>query len=175
MIKNYFKIALRNLVKNKVYSFINIFGLATGMAVAMLIGLWIYDEVTFDKNHENYDRIAQVKQNQSFNGKKETYNSMPALMAEEIRLNYGSDFKYVLQSSWNSSHILKAGEKKFTKRGSFFEPQVTEMLSLKMLKGTRAGLKEPYSILLSESVAKAYFGDAEPMDKILKIDNKFDV
>ncbi|WP_435357064.1 ABC transporter permease [Emticicia sp. SJ17W-69] len=175
MLKNYFKIALRNLVKNKVYSFINIFGLATGMAVAMLIGLWIYDEVTFDKNHENYDRIAQVKQHQSFNGKKETYNSVPALMAEEIRLNYGSDFKYVLQSSWNSSHILTVGEKKFTKNGSFFEPQVTEMLSLKMLKGTRAGLKEPYSILLSESVAKAYFGDADPMDKIIKIDNKYDV
>ncbi|CAH0996229.1 hypothetical protein EMA8858_02360 [Emticicia aquatica] len=175
MIKNYFKIALRNLVKNKVYSFINIFGLATGMAVAILIGLWMYDELTFDQNHENYERIAQVKQHQSFNGKKETYNSMPAVMAEEIRINYGSDFKYVLQSSWNSSHILKVGEKKFTKNGSFFEPQVTEMLSLKMLKGTRAGLKEPYSILLSESVAKTYFGDTDPMDKIIKVDNKYDV
>lgn len=175
MIKNYFKVAFRNLVKNKVYSFINILGLATGMAVAMLIGLWIYDELAFDKNHENYERIAQVKQHQSFNSKKETYNSVPAVLAEEIRNNYGSDFKYVLQSSWNSSHILTVGEKKFTKNGSFFEPQVTEMLSLKMLKGTRAGLKEPYSILLSETVAKAYFGDADPMDKIMRVDNKYDV
>ncbi|GGD61202.1 ABC transporter permease [Emticicia aquatilis] len=145
------------------------------MAVAMLIGLWIYDELTFDKNHENYDRIAQVMQHNLYNGKRETQMSNPAVMAEEIRNNYGSDFKYVLQSSWNSSHILTAGEKKFTKSGSYFEPQVTEMLSLKMLKGTRDGLKEPYSILLSESVAKAYFGDADPMDKIMKIDNKTDV
>ena len=175
MIKNYFKIALRNLVKNKVYSFINIFGLATGMSVAMLIGLWIYDEISFDKHHENYAQIAQVMQHNLYNGKKETQMSNPAVMAEEIRNNYGSDFKYVLQSSWNSSHILTAGEKKFTKNGSYFEPQVTEMLSLKMLKGTRNGLKEPYSILLSESVAKAYFGDTDPMDKVMRIDNKTDV
>lgn len=175
MIKNYFKVALRNLVKNKVYSFINIFGLATGMSVAMLIGLWMYDEISFDKHHENYDRIAQVMQHNLYNGKKETQMSNPAVMAEEIRNTYGSDFTYVLQSSWNSSHILTAGEKKFTKNGSYFEPQVTEMLSLKMLKGTRDGLKEPYSILLSESVAKAYFGDTDPMNKVMRIDNKTDV
>ncbi len=175
MIKNYFKVAFRNLVKNKVYSFINIFGLATGMSVAMLIGLWMYDEISFDKHHENYDRIVQVMQHNLYNGKKETQMSNPAVMAEEIRNNYGSDFTYVLQSSWNSSHILTAGEKKFTKSGSYFEPQVTEMLSLKMLKGTRDGLKEPYSILLSESVAKAYFGDTDPMNKVMRIDNKTDV
>lgn len=172
---NYLKVAFRNLIKNKVYSFINIGGLSVGMGVAILIGLWIYDELSYDKYHQNYDRIAQVMQHNLYNGKKETQQSNPAVMAEEIRNNYGSDFKYVLQSSWNSTHILTAGEKKFSKSGSFFEPQVTEMLSLKMLKGTRAGLKEPYSILLSESLAKAYFGDADPLDKLMKIDNKTDV
>ena len=68
MIKNYFKIAWRNLVKNKGYSAINIGGLAVGMAVAILIGLWVYDELSYDKYHENYDRIAQVIQHANFNG-----------------------------------------------------------------------------------------------------------
>ncbi|RYU96111.1 ABC transporter permease [Emticicia agri] len=175
MISNYFKIAFRNLLKYKGYSFINIFGLATGMAVAILIGLWIYDELSYDKYHQNYDRIAQVMQNQTYNGQVATHTSMPHKMAEEIRNNYGSDFKYVLQSSWTSSHILSVGEKKFSKSGNFFEPQVTEMLSLKMLKGTRAALNEPNSIILSESYAKAFFGNADPMDKIMRLDNKTDV
>ena len=175
MIKNYFKIAFRNLLKNKGYSFINIAGLATGMAVALLIGLWIWDELTYNKYHVNYDRIAQVWQHNIYNGERGSQISNPYLMAEEIRNNFGSDFKYVLQSSWNFTHIIAYGDKKFNKDGSYFEPAVTEMLSLKMLKGTRDGLKEPYSILLSESTAKAFFGDADPMNKLLRIDNKQDV
>ena len=175
MIKNYLKIAYRNLIKNKVYSFINIAGLATGMAVAMLIGLWIYDELSYDTYYENYDRIAQVMQHQNYNGETGTQVANPAVMAEEIRNNYGDDFKYVLQSSWTSSHILAVGDKKFIKTGNYFEPEVTEMLSLKMLKGTRAGLQDPNSILLSESLAKAYFGTGNPLGKLMKIDNKEDV
>ena len=175
MFKNYFKIAFRNLVKNKVYSFINIVGLATGMGVAMLIGLWIHDELAFDTNFENYDRLAQVMQHQTFNSEKGTQTANPYKMAEAILELYASDFKYVIQSSWNSSHVLAVGDKKITKSGTYFEPEVTEMLSLKMLKGTRAGLKEPNAVLLSESTAKAFFGNSDPMDKIVRIDNKTDV
>jgi putative ABC transport system permease protein len=175
MLKNYFKIAFRNLIKQKGYSFINIAGLATGMAVAILIGLWIWDELSYDKYHQNYDRLAQVWQNNIYNGVTQSQMANPYLMGEEIRSNFGSDFKYVLQASWNNSHILTVGEKKFNKNGYYFEPQVTEMLSLKMLKGTRDGLKEPYSILLSESTAKAYFGNADPMNQLMRINNKHDV
>ena len=175
MIANYFKIAFRNLIKHKGYSFINIFGLATGMSVAILIGLWIYDELSYNKHHQNYAKIAQVMQHNLYNGEIGTQTSNPGLMAQEIRNNYGSDFKYVLQSSWTSGHILTAGEKKFTKTGNYFEPEITDMLSLKMLKGTKDGLKEPFSILLSESVAKAYFGNADPINQLMKIDNKRDV
>src|SRR5712664_3062724 len=130
MIRNYFKIAIRNLTKNLGYSFINIAGLATGMAVALLIGLWIWDELTFNKYHENYDRIAQVWQHNIYNGNIGSQVANPYLMAEEIRNTYGSDFKYVLQSSWNFTHILTIGEKKFNKAGSYFESGVTEMLGL---------------------------------------------
>ncbi len=175
MIKNYFKIAWRNLLKSKGYSAINIGGLAVGMAVAMMIGLWIWDELSFDKYHKNYDRIARVMQNQLFNGVVESQFSNPYKLSQEIKSKYGSDFKYVLQSSWNSQHTLAYGEKKLLKQGMFFERQAPDMLSLKILKGTADGLKEMNSIMLSESVAKAYFGNEDPINKILRLDNKADV
>jgi putative ABC transport system permease protein len=175
MFKSYFKIGWRNLLKNKGASFINIGGLAAGMAAAMLIGLWVYDELTFDKNFENYDRIAQVMQNQTFNGKVETWWSQSRLIATELRNTYGSDFKYVIMSSWKGDHKLTFGDKSFLKQGAYMEPGVTEMLSLKMIKGTRAGLNDPHSILLSQSAADAIFGDDEPVEKIIRVDDKLDV
>jgi len=175
MIRNYFKIAWRNLIKSKGYSAINIGGLAVGMAVAMMIGLWVYDELTFDKYHKNYDRIAQVMQHANFNGKIETQTANPALMGPELRNKFGSDFKYVVQSSWTGSHLLTVGNKHITKVGNFFEPDAPEMLTLKMLKGTRAGLKDPYSIMLSASAAESIFGKDDPINKTIKFDRKFDV
>ena len=175
MIKNYFKIAWRNLVKSKGYSAINIGGLAVGMAVAMLIGLWVHDELSFNKYHANYDRIAQVMQHANFNGKIESQIANPAVMGPEIRAKHGSDFKYVVQSSWIGGHLLTIGNKNISKVGIFFEPEAPEMLTLKMLKGTRAGLKDPYSILLSASTAEAIFGDTDPLNKVLKLDRTADV
>ncbi len=175
MIKNYLKIAWRNIIINKGYAAINIGGLAVGMTVAMLIGLWIYNELSFNKNFEHYNRIAQVWQNQSFNGITGSQVANPAVMAETIRNDFGSDFTYVLQSSWNFDKALSYGDKVFFKSGSYFEPKVTEMLSLKMIRGSRDGLQEMHSILLSESVAKVFFGTEDPMGKIIKVDNKTDV
>lgn len=171
MIKNYFKIAFRTLTKNKAYSFINITGLAMGMAVATLIGMWVYDEISYDRYHKNYDRIAQVMQHQTRNGEIGTQDSNPYPLGEELRRNYGTDFKHVLMASWNVPHILNYGDKKISKRGMYIEPAAPEMLTLNMRKGTWAGLKEPYSIILSESAAKTFFGDADPMDKVIKMDN----
>ena len=176
MIKSYFKIAWRHLLRNKGYSFINISGLAMGMAVSILIGLWMRDELTFNTYHKNNDRIAQVMQHQTSNGKIVSHVSVPPTMAEGIREAYGSDFKYALQASWNFEHTLTYGEKMFLEPGIFFEPDVTHMLSLKMVKGSMDGLKKDMnSVLLSESVAQAYFGDEDPLDKIMRIDNKSDV
>ena len=175
MIKNYFKIAWRNLIKNKGYSAINIGGLAIGMAVAMLIGLWIWDEMSYNKYHKNYDRIARVMQHQLFNGEIGTQFSNPAVLSQQIRDKHGSDFTYVLQSSWNFEHTLAYGEKKLLKSGSFFEPGVADMLSLKIIKGTAKELKDPYSIMIAESVARAYFGNDDPINKTLKLDNKADL
>ena len=171
MIKNYFKIAWRNLVKNKASSFINIGGLAVGMAVVMLIGLWIYDEISFDRYHKNYNRIAQVIQNVTNNGEVQTWFSEPYPLAAELRKNYGSDFKSVVMSTGINGHIIALGDKKLTKNGAYMEAGGPDLFSLKMLKGDKNALKDPTSMLLSASTAKAYFGDADPMGKMLKIDN----
>ncbi len=177
MFSNYLKIAWRNLVRNKVYSAINIGGLAVGMAVAMLIGLWVYDELTFNTYHNRYERIAQVMQHQTVDGQISTNYSIPLPLEAELRSQYGknSPIKRIVLASWIYGHGLDMGDQKFVRKGGFMQPDAPEMLSLRMLKGTRQGLRDPGSILLAESVAKAYFGDTDPMGKILKLDNKMAV
>jgi putative ABC transport system permease protein len=176
MIRNYIKIAWRNLIKNKVSSLINVSGLALGMSVATLIGLWIYDELSFDKYHQNYDRIALVIQNVTNNGNKRTLFQVPFPLGDELRKSYGSDFKHIVMSSGSETHILTFNDKKLSKSGYYMEPEALEMLNIKMLTGSnKDGLTDPSSILLSQSVAKAFFGDADPMGKIIKIDNKLNV
>src|SRR5450432_3309436 len=175
MLKNYFKIAWRNLGKSKVSSFINIGGLAVGMAVALLIGLWVYDELSFDKYHSNYDYIAQVMQHQTFNGKIGSQEAIPYPLGDELRNKYGSNFKYVVMASWVGDHILSIGDKKLSQKGIYMEPDAPRMFTLKMLKGNYDGLKEMNSVLISASNAKAFFGDEDPINKVFKIDNKLSV
>jgi putative ABC transport system permease protein len=175
MIKSYFKIAWRNLVKSKGYSAINIGGLAVGMAVAMLIALWIYDELNYNKVHKNYDHIVQVMQHQTFNGETGTQSSIPIPLAGELKSKYGSNFKYLVMASWQGKRILSAGEKKISIEGNYMDVGAPRMLTLKILKGNYNGLNDPHSIMLSATAAKAVFGDEDPMDKTMRIDNKLDV
>ena len=175
MLVNYFILAWRNLIKSKGYSAINIGGLAVGMAVAMMIGMWIWDEVNYNKFHKNYHRIARVMQNQTYNGQVSSQFSNPAVLSQEIRAKYGADFKHVIQSSWNFQHTLAVGEKKLLQSGAFMEPGVTDMLSFNILKGVKQGLNDPKSIMINASLAKALFGDADPLNKIVRLDDKHEV
>ncbi|HRE67063.1 MAG TPA: ABC transporter permease [Cyclobacteriaceae bacterium] len=176
MLRSYFKIAIRNLIKNKGYTFINIAGLASGMTVALLIGLWIWDEITYNTYHKNYDRLAQVWQHNLYNGVKASQVSNPYVMAEEIRNTYGSDFKYVLQSTWNFGRVLTVGDKMFSKAGMYWEPGVLDMLSIKLIHGSpETALKDPHSILLSQTVSSAYFGDSNPVGQTMRVNNQSDV
>ena len=172
MLRNYFKTAFRNLRRNRASSVINIGGLAIGMAVAIQIGLWIHDELSFNKNFAHYGRIARVMQNVTNNGEVQTWNSLPFPLAEELRKNYGSDFKRVILNSNWGDHMLAYDQKKLTTAGGYFEQGAPDMFSLKMVKGNTSGLDEPSTVFLSVSAAKAYFGDENPLDKILKIDNQ---
>lgn len=175
MLKNYFKIAFRNLSRNKINSSINIGGLAVGMAVTFLIGLWIFDEMSFDKQFDNYEHIAKIRQNTTINGNTQTGKAVPIPLAEELRIRYKNYFKYIVMSSYRMDHNLSFGDKNFVEHGVFFEPQAPDMLTLKMVEGTRAGLNDPHSILISESLASTLFGDEDPMNKVMQIDNKMQV
>jgi len=171
MFKNYLKITWRNLVKNKVYSALNISGLAAGMAVALLIGLWMWDELSFDKNFNHYDRIAQVMQSQTYNGVVRSGKAIPIPLDEELHRSYGANFKYIVMASWTWDHVLTVGDKKISRGGSFMGSDAPKLFSLNMLKGDGDGLSDPSSMLVSQSVAKALFGDADPLGKMVKVDN----
>jgi putative ABC transport system permease protein len=172
MIRNYFKIAWRNLIKNKGYSLINISGLAIGMGIVLLIGLWIGDEITYNKSFGNYDRLVKVEQNSTHGGNILTYTSVPIPLSDELRTKYGADFKQVVMTSFNDTHTLAFGDKLLNKSGMFAQPEIVDLLTLKMIRGSRAALNDPSSLLISQSLATAIFGQEDPINKSLKLDNK---
>jgi len=170
MLKSYFKIAWRNLLRNRKSSFINIAGLAVGMAVAILIGLWIRSEVSFNKDNRNYNRVASVMQNLNQNGEIQTWDGLPWPLAEVLRTKYKEDFKAVSLVNWVNS-VLQYQGKPSAQNGLFLESAGPAMLDLKMIKGERNAFSDPNTILLSQSAAKAIFGDEEPMNKILLVEH----
>lgn len=177
MYKSYFKIGWRKLLRNKGHSFINIGGLAAGMTVAILIGLWIHDELSFNKYHKNYESIAQIRRggidpatSTIVGGYAVQYPLGPVLKNE-----YQRYFKHVVRAWWLGNYTLTVGEKKISKTGQFIEEGAIEMLSLKMLQGSTQSLADQYSIVLSNSTAKAIFGNEDPMHKTITIDNTVEV
>jgi putative ABC transport system permease protein len=175
MLKNYLKIIFRNLWKNKGYSVINIGGLAIGMGVAMLIGLWIYDELSFNRYFKNYDRIGQVLQNQVEHSEKKTSFSLPVPYVEELKTHYAGNFKRIIASTQTGENILTAGDTKLSRNGHFIEPGALEMFALRMVQGSWSALDDQQGIVLSQSTASALFGDANPMNKIVKVDTELNL
>lgn len=173
MFKNNLKIAWRNLIKNSVSSFINIGGLAVGMAVVILIGLWIHDELAFNKYFHNYDRIGQVMTKWKLATGARTSQPMP--LGTSLQAAYKQDFKSVILSTQSEDHVVVFGDKKFRQSGKFMQPEGAAMFSLKILKGSHDGLRDLNSILIGESLAKKLFGDADPINRVLKMDNNLNV
>lgn len=177
MFTNYFKIAWRNFVRNKAHSFINVGGMAVGMAVATLIGLWVYDEVTFNESHQNYNSIAQVRRYFTDPNTRETngVDGMQLPMNAVLKNNYRQYFKHVVIAWWLNDYSLSTADKKMLRKGQFIEGEGLDMLSLKMLKGNYGSLNDLHSIVISKSTAEAFFGKEAPLNKRLKIDNRMDV
>jgi len=140
------------------------------MAVAMLIGLWVYDELSFNRHFKHYDRIAKLWQFVKFDVEKASYDVMPIPLGPELRNNY-PDFEAV-GLSVTRNVILTAGEQKLLKTGNYVEPDLINMLSLNVVSGTAFGSNDVNSILLSETLAKAMFGTENPLNKLIKLNNK---
>jgi len=175
MFRNYLKIAWRNMLHNKVYSALNIVGLAAGMAVALLIGLWIYSQYTYDRFLPGYNQLYQVKLNFYHSGEIQTQQGSALPLIEEFRKNY-PEVKYASETDWGSQHSLVVADKKLSPWGLAVGADFLKMFPYPLLKGNfNSVFKEPNSILLTESVAKALFGDQDPINKTIRIDNKNNV
>ena len=174
MLQNYLKIAWRNLFQNKTLSFVTIFGLSLGMAFAILIGLWIQYERSYDTFHTNRDRIAMVQRHQVINDQKVTANGVMLPLYDELRLKY-PQIKRASRIIDLESNLV-TGNNKFTKKGEYVDPDFLKMLTFSLVIGDpETALKDPNSIVLTESLAKALFGTHDPIGKIVKLDNQYNV
>ncbi|TDW95804.1 ABC transporter permease [Dinghuibacter silviterrae] len=168
---SYMKVALRNFRNGKMHSLINISGLSVGMAVAVLIGLWIMDELSYNTYHANYSQTAQVMIHGTQNGSGFADGSVPIPLAQAIRSTHGSDFERIgLATFPGGGHTLAAGDNKFTEPGAFMEQEASDILALKLRKGSLS-LSDPHTILLSETTAQKLFGARDPIGRIVKMDN----
>jgi ABC-type antimicrobial peptide transport system permease subunit len=178
MLQHFFKMALRGLRQNKSFSFLNVAGHSTGMAVAMLIGLWVWNEWTYDHFHANADRIYQVKMTDMVNGEKQTWQSVPLPMAEALPKSF-PEVKRTAEMDWGGGHGLKNGDKVFVKDGYQVGPDFLEIFTFPMLAGDQAtALRKPNSIVLTAETGEAVFGHSNYGDMVgkpLKVDNFFDM
>lgn len=172
MIRNFFKVAYRNLLRNKGFSAINITGLAVGMASAILILLWIQDELSYDEFHENKDRIYEVWNRLPSDGKIRCWNTVPAPLARTLEKDLPEVERAVRVESDNEM-LLSVGDKKIIKSGNIVDTGFLQMFSFPMLKGNPStALNDMHSVVLTEKTAKSLFGNEDAMGKIVKIDNK---
>ena len=171
MLRNYFKIAFRSLLKNPGYSFINIGGLAIGIAASILILLWVADEYSYDRFHTNYNSIYKLYQSQQWAQGIGTGPSMPFPMKEAVK-NKSSQIKYVVMTNWGEGNMLQVGEKRLNKMGLSASEDFLKMFSFGMVKGdVNTALADPTSIVITESTAKSFFDNQDPINQLIKIDN----
>jgi putative ABC transport system permease protein len=175
MISNNLKIAFRSITRSKGYSVINIAGLAVGMSVTMLIGMWVYDELSFDHYHKNFERIGEVYQHQRYTDGLTNTAQAPGPVGSELKANYHDDFKTVVRMWWPSAHSLSIGDQRITQSGTFMDAEAPEMFSFRMIRGTTDALKDQSSVIISETTAKGLFGEADPMEKMIRLDNALDL
>jgi len=176
MFRNYFLITVRNLFKNGFYSFINIAGLAIGITCSILILLWVDDEVSFDKFHSKVDRIQQVWVTASFDGKINSWTSVP-LPTYEAMKTANNHIKRSLVTDWGGQHLLTVNDDtRLYKKGYFVSEEFLEMFDFPLVAGNASQvLDDPSVIVISESTAKALFGDEDPINKVIRLDNEHDV
>lgn len=172
MFINYFKIAIRNLQRNAIYSFINITGLAVGITCGILILLWVWNETNYDQFHTNADRLGQVWVHNEFSDNIATYNAVPLPLYEFLK-TFDSRIKNVGIAHWPYEQLLTVGEIKLEQTGQFVTPEFLEMFQFPFVKGSPASIKDPASIILTESVAKTLFGTADPMNQSVVLDNNY--
>lgn len=171
MLKNYLKIAFRFLLKHKTYSALNIFGLALGMACSLLILLYVVDELNYDQFHEKSDRIYRIVSDVSV--------VQPGPLARVLREDVAEVqevTRMYSESLWGRSGLISHGEKHFYTDGFLMaDPNFFEVFSFQFITGdAKTALADPSSIVITEDMARKYFGSKNPVGEILTFENSFD-
>ena len=173
MIKNYLKISLRNLVRNKNYTLLNICGLALGMTVAIFIALYVNDELSYNKYHDNYDHIAKVYRKNSTGMISQILTTG---FGTQLKADYGSYFKYIaLLRQRLEQRVISYDNKEFTEGGYFIQSDGPKMFTFNMIYGSRNGLEEFGSIIISQSLSQKLFGNTNPVNKTINMNDQWDL
>jgi len=172
MIRNYLKTAIRQLIKNKGYSFLNIFGLSLGMTCALLILLWASDEFRYNRFHKNYPSLYQVMENQHYEGKTYTFAALPGKFGPAIKQEL-PEIKYSARLNWASRSLVTLGDKSIYERGYYADADFLKMFSFRVIRGDTADLlKEPTTIVITDKMAERFFGNENPIGKTLRLNNR---
>lgn len=172
MLKNYFKVARRNLIRNKAFSAINILGLALGMASALFIFLWIQDELSIGTQYDNAPHLYRVMEREFTDGKVVADDDTPGLLADEFKKQF-PEVVYAAGFSWQEGHVLRAGNKTTRQTGCFAGPDWFKMYSIPLLAGAPStALSAPNGIAISRKLAENYFDHpARALGKSIQLDN----
>lgn len=173
MIRNYLLVALRNIFRNKLFSTVNVLGLVFGICSALLIFLWVKDELSYDAFHANGDRIYRIMENQKYSdGRLYTFAATPAPMAPFIKDKF-PEIEKASRMTWDVNRLIQLGEKSFYESGKYVDPDFITMFTFPLVKGdVNTVLNGKNNIIITERMARKYFGDGDPIGKTLTIDTK---
>src|SRR5215217_2082009 len=176
MFKNYFKTSLRNLWRNKTNSFLNIFGLAIGIACAALIFLWVEDEVNYDQFNLKKDRLFFVRVNQQYDTYTATFGSTPGVMAPALKADIPGIANACRVTEGPTSLLFSIGDKAVYANGNYAEPALFDMFTMPFVEGNaKNAFAQLYSIVITEKTAKKFFGNEKNVvGKTVRVNNKQD-
>jgi len=174
MLRNYLKVALRSVIRNKGFTFLNVSGLAIGMACCLLIVLWIQDDLTYDNFHHNSDNLHAVANRAKFGNRYITGQGVPPALANALQIEYAGIAMSTRYNSGNSTQF-RVGENAFQQRYKAVDPQFLQMFSFGLEKGDSAtALNDPKSVIMTRRIANKLFGDKDPIGQTVELDGRFD-
>ena len=176
MLKNYLKVVLRSIRRQAGYSLINIAGLAIGMACCLLITLWVFDELSYDRFHENAPNLYRVEENQYYSGRVYHVTVTPYPLAPVLK----QEIPEIVEATrlvYSGGQLFRHGEKSFYEdRAWAVDPSFFRMFSFPLAKGDAASaLSDPSSVVLTEDAARKYFGDEEPLGRVISVNNELEL
>jgi predicted permease len=172
MFRNYLVIAIRQLKKNKGFSLLNMFGLSIGLACAILILLWIQDEISYNRFHKKYDHLYEVLANHNYDGKIFTFAATPGLLAADMKKDF-PEVANTCRMDWGNRWLFRLKEKTVYENGNLVDPSFLDMFSFSIKYGDlKKALSDERSIVLTERMAEKFFGSGNPVGKYIKVNEK---